>query len=161
MVEVRLLKPGKATTIAFEADLLRQERHEIVVRAFWRRGRLDLGYVVFEDGDRFLEHYYTDRWYNIYAIYSAAGAFKGWYCNVTKPASYDGQIITSEDLEIDLFVSPDRSTILTLDMDEFAARGFDQSEPATHWHALEALAELEQLALAGAGPFSQEERADG
>ena len=109
--------------------------------------------VVFEPGDHFYEHYYTAHWYNIFEVRGAAGLLKGWYCNVTRPAQIDGDTITSEDLELDLFVAPDRVRMLRLDLDEFAARGFDISDPATHAAALAALDQLEHMALSGMPPF--------
>ena len=153
-ITVQLLKPAKNQVIEFPALLLRQANGEIVVQAEWTRPRLDLGYVVFETGDLFIEHYYLDQWYTIYAIFSAQRLLKGWYCNVVRPAHFDNATLRSEDLEIDLFVSPDRQTLLTLDMDEFNARLFEQHDPPTHQAALAALAELQQLARTGAGPFA-------
>ena len=38
-------------------------------------------------GDRFIETYYTDRWYNIFEIHAREDdRLKGWYCNIAKPA---------------------------------------------------------------------------
>ena len=86
---------------------------------------MDLGYVVFAPGDHFLEHYYTERWYNIFEVRSAEGILKGWYCNITRPALIEGDVVTSEDLELDLFVAPDRRHLLRLDTEEFAALALD------------------------------------
>jgi len=152
-ITVDLVKPGKGTTITYQGELLHEAPGEMLILALWDRPALDLGYVIFETGDRFYEHYYSERWYNVFEIHSAAGRLKGWYCNVTRPARIDDRSITSEDLELDLFVSPDRATIKRLDEDEFEARGFAQSDPATYAAALAALDELERLARAGATPF--------
>ena len=147
-LQINLHKPGKNEIIGFAAVLLRSSAEERVVQAEWTRPRLDLGYMVFEPGDRFIEHYYANRWYTIYAIYHAADQhnLKGWYCNIARPAVWNDVAINSEDLELDLFVSPDYQTILTLDRDEYDARGFVDSEPATHHAALAALAELQRMA---------------
>ena len=152
-ITVHLLKPGKGTTITYQGELLLQTPREIKILAIWDRPTLDLGYIQFETGDNFYEYYYTERWYNVFEIRSAAGRLKGWYCNVTRPATFDGSTITSEDLELDLFVSPDRTSFERLDLDEFEARDFARSEPATNAAALAALDELEALARAGAPPF--------
>src|SRR5262245_15266655 len=120
-ITVYLLKPRKHTTITYQGEILREESDHIVIHARWERPTLDLGYVVFATGDHFYEHYYTRRWYNIFEVRSATGELKGWYCNVTRPARIEGDTIMSEDLELDLFVSPDRSAILRLDLDEFEA----------------------------------------
>ena len=154
-IKIQLLKPGKGQVIEFSGQLLRHEHGEIVIRAVWERPRLDLGYVVFETGDMFTEHYYTDRWYTIYVLRSSSGLLKGWYCNVARPAAFDGVTLTSEDVELDLFVTPDRAMLLPLDVDEFEARGFQHNDTATYRAALQAMAELERLARAGEPPFEQ------
>ena len=152
-ITVHLLKPGKGTTITYTGELLRREQGHLLIHARWERPRLDLGYVVFEPGDHFYEHFYTERWYNIFELRGVSGALKGWYCNVTRPAHFDGNTITSEDLDLDLFVAPDRKNIVRLDLDEFAARGLDISDPHAHAAALAALDELERMARDGAPPF--------
>jgi predicted RNA-binding protein associated with RNAse of E/G family len=154
-ITVRLLKPGKGTTITYSGELLRSESGHILILARWDRPAHDLGYVVFETGDHFYEHYYTERWFNIFEIRGTAGALKGWYCNITRPAQVDGDVISSEDLELDLFVPPDRQGILQLDMDEFIARGFERADPTTYAAALAALDELEGMARAGIEPFDR------
>lgn len=155
-ITVHLLKPGKGTTITYQGDLLRASADELLILARWDRPTLDLGYVTFETGDQFYEYYYADRWFNVFRIHGAGGRLKGWYCNVTRPAHLDGDTITSEDLELDLFVAPDRTSCLRLDLDEFEARGFAQSDPTTHAAALAALDELERLARAGSAPFDEQ-----
>ncbi|HEX5691447.1 MAG TPA: DUF402 domain-containing protein [Roseiflexaceae bacterium] len=154
-VTVHLLKPGKNTTITYHGNLLLDEPGHILIHARWERAAYDLGYVVFEPGDHFYEHYYTERWYNIFEIHSEDDQLKGWYCNVTRPATVEGDVISSEDLELDLFVTPDRQSLLRLDLDEFEARALDRSDPPAHRAALAALDELEQLARAGASPFDR------
>jgi predicted RNA-binding protein associated with RNAse of E/G family len=64
--------------------------------------------------------------------------------------------VTSEDLELDLFVAPDRQQLLRLDLDEFAALELDVREPAAYEAALRALHELEEMVHAGAPPFDRE-----
>jgi hypothetical protein len=80
---------------------------------------------------------------------------KGWYCNITRPALFVDGVVTSEDLELDLFVAPDRQRLLRLDQEEFEALALDLREPAARAAALSALAELEALAQAGASPFDR------
>lgn len=152
-ITIHLVKPDKGQTVTYSGELLRAEPGYVLVRALWERGRLDLGYVVFEPGDVFLEHFYADRWYNVFELRSEHGALKGWYCNVTRPARISEHTVVSEDLALDLFVSPDRRRILILDEEEFAALGLDRSDPQAHAAARAALAELERLAGAALAPF--------
>jgi predicted RNA-binding protein associated with RNAse of E/G family len=154
-VTVHLLKPRKQRTVIYEGVLVAQEPGYLLVHARWERKAMDLGYVVFAPGDHFFEHYYTGRWYNIFEVRSAEGALKGWYCNVTRPALVDGDLVTSEDLELDLFVAPDRQRLLRLDREEFEALGLDVTEPEAYAAALRALSELEEMVRSGAPPFDR------
>lgn len=153
LITVRIHKPGKGQTVTYESEVLEAAGGHVLVLARWDRPPLDLGYVVFETGDLFYEHFYIDQWFNVYAILGPDHTPKGWYCNITRPALFDGAVLESEDLELDLFVSPDRRTLLTLDMDEFLARDFAAHDPPAHAAALAALEELRRRAAAGAPPF--------
>jgi predicted RNA-binding protein associated with RNAse of E/G family len=152
---VHLVKPRKQRTVIYEGVLLVQEPGHILVQARWERAAMDLGYVVFAPGDHFFEHYYTERWYNIFEVRSMTGELKGWYCNITRPACVEGDVVTSEDLELDLFVAPDRQRFLTLDQEEFDALALDVREPEAYAAALKALQELEDMARTGAPPFDR------
>ena len=149
-ITVKLLKPAKGQTVTYQGQLLLQESGHLLVHARWTHDSLHYSYVSYEQGDHFFEHYYLDKWFNIFEFRSPAGKLKGWYCNITKPAILEGSVITSEDLELDLFVSADRRTVLTLDEDEFEARALDA---ATRAAALDALAELKRRVTEQAPPF--------
>ncbi|MBN2303263.1 MAG: DUF402 domain-containing protein [Anaerolineae bacterium] len=78
-------------------------------------------YHTFRVGDRFVEWYYTDRWYSIYEMHDADDDhLTGWYCNLNRPAVLDENTVFADDLALDLFVAPD-GAITVLDEDEFAA----------------------------------------
>lgn len=152
-IQVHLVKPRKQRTVIYEGVVLKQEPGYRLVHARWERQAMDLGYVVFAPGDHFYEHYYSERWYNIFEVRSADGALKGWYCNITRPAYFLGDVVTSEDLELDLFVAPDRRQLLRLDVEEFDALALDVREPEAYDAALRALDELEEMARAGVAPL--------
>lgn len=152
---VYLLKPYKQKTVTYKGVIIAQEPGYVLVHARWERAAMDLGYVVFAPGDHFFEHYYADRWYNIFEVRSAKGKLKGWYCNITRPALVEADLVTSEDLELDLFVAADRQHLLRLDQEEFAALGLDVTEPEAYAAALQALHELEDMARRGAPPFDR------
>jgi hypothetical protein len=154
-ITVHLLKPDKGQTVTYTGEVLRAEPGYILLRAPWFRERLDLGYVVFEPGDVFFEHFYADRWYNVFELRAADGALKGWYCNVTRPAQITATEVTSVDLALDLFVPPDRQKSLRLDVGEFEALGMRETEPDTYAAAYAALQKLERLAREGKPPFDR------
>jgi len=155
-IKVHLVKPRKQKTVIYEGVILVQEPGHLLVQARWERAAMDLGYVVFTPGDHFFEHYYTERWYNIFEVRSAAGDLKGWYCNITRPAIFGDEVLTSEDLELDLFVAPDRRHLLRLDLEEFEALALQVTEPEAYKAALQALHELEEMARRGMSPFDKD-----
>lgn len=155
IIRVRLIKPLKSKIVTYESELLKRTETSLLIHACWQQARLDLDYVVFEPGDNFFEYFYSDRWYNIYIIYSAKWQLKGWYCNITRPAIFTENRIESEDLELDLFVSADYQKIFVLDEDEFAARGLESSDPVAYRAALATLAELQERAMQGNLPTAE------
>ncbi|MGW3402345.1 DUF402 domain-containing protein [Streptomyces zhihengii] len=122
-VVVRLVKAG-TTKIRYPAGLIHDDGTRLVVRAPWAApGVRDFGFVRFEPGDVFTEHYWRDRWYAVKEVRTGAGALKGWYCDITRPAVRTGDEVVVEDLDLDLWVSADGGEVLRLDEDEFAASG--------------------------------------
>jgi len=134
---------------AYPGRVLRRNEHAIVLRTGWDRAPLDVGYVVLEPGDRWTEHFYADRWYNIFEIRAGDGRLKGWYCNVTRPAHITANEVTAEDLALDLWVAPD-GEMLVLDEDEFVALPLLPPERDT---ARNALIELQAMVTRRAKPF--------
>jgi predicted RNA-binding protein associated with RNAse of E/G family len=146
---VRKLDHTGSQVTAYPGRVLWRDDHAIVLRTGWERAPLDLGFVVLEPGDRWTEHFYADRWYNIFEIRASDGCLKGWYCNVTRPARIYGREVAAEDLALDLWVAPD-GEMQVLDEDEFAALPLTPAERKT---ARQALAELQAMVARGAAPF--------
>ncbi|WP_432088828.1 DUF402 domain-containing protein [Streptomyces sp. bgisy095] len=148
-VEVTLTKAGR-TKIRYPAEVLAEEPGRLSVRAPWAaEGVRDFGFVRFEPGDVFVEHYWRGRWFTVKEVRSADGSLKGWYCDVTRPPVIDGSGVVVEDLDLDLWVSADGSEVLRLDEDEFAASGLAASDPEAADRAVAALDELEALGRDG------------
>lgn len=143
-------------TLSYTGRLVTRTTSEVVLEAPYTFGRRELGYVTLENGDRFVEHFYTDRWYNVFVIYDGqTGALKGWYCNITRPAELaqeadGGLAVRAVDLALDYFVQPSGREFV-LDEDAFAALRLTPEEAAAAWAAL---AELKALAAERAGPFA-------
>ncbi|MEU3976115.1 DUF402 domain-containing protein [Streptomyces bacillaris] len=143
---VALTKAGR-TRIRYPAEPVRDDGTRITVRAPWAApGVRDFGFVRFEPGDVFTEHYWRDRWYAVKEVRSGDGELKGWYCDITRPAILADGVLTVEDLDLDLWVSADGSSVLRLDEDEFAASGLAGRDPGAASAATAALDELERLA---------------
>lgn len=102
---------------------------------------LPSAYVNIDNGDRVVEWFFTDRWYNIME-YHAVGDdhLKGWYCNITRPSQilvrpFDNLTITWDDLALDVFIYPD-GRFLLLDEDELDALTLPPVDLAQIWAAV-------------------------
>lgn len=99
------------------------------VRLEARFNRADMPFmdVVLKKDDRFVETFYTKRWYNIFEIHDRDDdQIKGWYCNLCRPAIWDApDTISYIDLALDLWVAAD-GTQTVLDEDEFDALRLDE-----------------------------------
>lgn len=121
-----------------------------VLEAIFDRERVEVGFLTLLKGDRFIESYYDDRWYNVFEVHAAGSdRVKGWYCNVARPARIEPADIYQEDLALDLIVSPDGNNQV-LDEDEFAALDLPESDARQARRALELLQEQAEL---GQPPF--------
>ncbi|MGW3818156.1 DUF402 domain-containing protein [Streptomyces sp. NPDC005046] len=148
-LEIVLVKAGR-TKISYPAELLADDGTRVVVRAPWAGDTVrDFGFVRFEQGDVFTEYYWRDRWYAVKEVRDAGGVRKGWYCDITRPATVSGGRLVVEDLDLDLWRSADGTDVLRLDEDEFAESGLAATDPAAAAAAEKALDELEQLAREG------------
>ncbi|MER5536146.1 DUF402 domain-containing protein [Streptomyces mirabilis] len=148
-VEVVLVKSGR-TKIRYPAELLADDGTRVTVRAPWAgEGVRDFGFVRFEPGDVFTEYYWRDRWYAVKEVRDAEGVRKGWYCDITRPATLSGGELVVEDLDLDLWRSADGTDVLRLDEDEFAASGLATTDPRAATAARNALDTLELLAREG------------
>ncbi|MEU9154482.1 DUF402 domain-containing protein [Streptomyces sp. NPDC048417] len=145
-VDVILLKAGR-TKIRYPAELLHDDGIRIAVRAPWAGDvARDFGFVRFEQGDVFTEFYWRDRWYAVKEVRAADGTLKGWYCDVTRPATLTGDELVVEDLDLDLWRSADGTDVRRLDEDEFAESGLAARDPEAAAAAVAALDALETLA---------------
>ncbi|HLG74946.1 MAG TPA: DUF402 domain-containing protein [Ktedonobacteraceae bacterium] len=120
MITVVKLDAQGQVLIRYQGEATARTEQGIVIQARWTLPTRDLGYTSFEPDDRFTEYFYSDRWFNIFAITRPDGVRKGWYCNVAEPARILEHQIEQVDLLLDLWVAPDGQTLI-LDEDEFAA----------------------------------------
>jgi len=128
-------------TWKYEGRVLKREADCVVLEAFFNRDDLPFIDVVFKRGDRFVETFYFDRWYNVFEIFDRDdGKFKGWYCNIGYPAVLEKDAVSYIDLALDLWVAAD-GTQTVLDEDEFMELPVDAKVRA---QAVSALEELKQ-----------------
>lgn len=118
-VKVQKKNPEGEVTYQYEGVLQNRDENSITLEALFDREDMPFMDVVLKKGDRFVEHYYTDRWYNIFAVYDRDdGKIKGWYCNIGKPVVIENGTVSYIDLALDLWVSTSGEQTV-LDQDEF------------------------------------------
>jgi len=131
----------------YPGRVLARDAHTIRLEGFYNRDDATVGYAVFKRGDRLVETFYSDRWYNVFAVYDRDdGALKGWYCNVTRPATITADTVSSDDLALDVWVSPG-GAVTVLDEDEFAALELSEADRAAAQDALQRLIRLAESDL--------------
>jgi len=124
-IKVQKKNPNGEVMVEYEGEELSRDEHSVKLEALFTREDMPFMDVVFKKGDRFVEYYYFDRWYNIFAIYDRDdGMIKGWYCNIGMPAVMEGDLVSYVDLALDLWVSTDGGQTV-LDEDEFRALNLD------------------------------------
>jgi len=64
------------------------------------------------------EFYWLDRWYNVFCFWNPNNQVRCFYCNINVPPTFDGEILSYIDLDIDVLVQPDFS-YQVLDLEEF------------------------------------------
>jgi len=126
-------------TWRYPARVLHRKPGAVLIEAYFNRPDTPFHGILLGQGDRFLEAYYSDRWYNLFEIHDRLDdSLKGWYCNVTLPAEIDEPTISYIDLALDLLVYPDGKQ-LVLDEDEFAELAITPQVRCQAQDALQAL----------------------
>lgn len=136
----------------YPAEVIARSPSHVTLEARFNRDDMELGYARFRRDDRFVETFYSDRWYSIFEVHDVDDdRLKGWYCNFSRPAHIDDGLVRADDLALDLFVYPDGRS-LVLDRDEFDGLPVsDQTRAAV----LAALSELQARVAAKEPPFDQ------
>ena len=143
------LNPQREETWRYEGRILAKNENSLLIEAYFNRPDFTFHDILLKENDRFIERYFTDRWYNIFEIHDRDDdRIKAWYCNITRPAAFSPGQIAYVDLALDLLAYPDGS-YLVLDEDEFSALAID---PNTRGQAREAIGRLESLAKSGKLP---------
>ncbi len=149
-ITIRKLNLNHELMWSYTGHVLERTPAYIRLEARFNRPTTDYGYAVFEQNDRFIEHFYADRWYNVFEVHSVQDDhLKGWYCNIVEPAMFSADEIAQVDLALDVWIAPD-GAYQVLDQAEFDALPLDA---AARQQATSALRELLDRVLRRLPPF--------
>ncbi|MCM3903690.1 MAG: DUF402 domain-containing protein [Pyrinomonadaceae bacterium] len=154
MITVRAHKYDGSEHRTWNAKVLRQEGSLLVLDATFDKeiNHELLGTIT--SGTTSIEYYWLDRWYNIFRFAKPSGELRSYYCNVNVPPTFDGQVLSYVDLDIDILVEPDLS-YRVVDLEDFEQNadrfGYSEDVQAKARQGLERLVELIE---ARAFPFS-------
>jgi uncharacterized protein len=136
------LNTQEQETWRYTGKVLKRGNGYIVVQAHFNRPDMPFHGIMLRQGDRFVETFYSERWYNVFEIHDKeSDRLKGWYCNICRPANMDSASVSYIDLALDLLVYPDGRQ-LVLDEDEFEDLPVDDE---TRKNAIQGLQELQEL----------------
>ena len=147
-ITVHKLNENGTEVWSYHGTVLERTNSSVTLQARFDRSSVELPGLMLNRGDIFIETFYSDRWYNSFAVFEPDGSrFKGWYCNVTRPARLEDEHIFAEDLALDLVLLPSGEEFL-LDEEEFEALEISAEDREK---ARQALDKVRQL-LANANP---------
>lgn len=116
---MKIIKKNHKDEITWQYDgvVLNRDVNSITVEAFFNRDDMPFQETILKRNDRFVETFFSDKWFNIFEIYDRDdGKLKGWYCNITKPAEITNDEVVYADLILDLWVSAEgKQTVLDED----------------------------------------------
>lgn len=118
MILVRACKYDGSEHRRWAAQVIKQEGSLVVLDARFPDEVVHDLLGTIACGTRSLEYYWLDRWYNVFRFAQPNGELRNYYCNVNVPPTFDGEILSYVDLDLDILVAPDFSYRL-LDLDDF------------------------------------------
>lgn len=140
-IKVLKLNPAGDVTWQYEGRVLQRPPNTVVLEALFNRPDMPFLDLALKRKDRFVETFYSDRWYNIFEVYDRDDKqLKGWYCNISRPAVLGEHTVSYVDLALDLWVAAD-GTQSVLDTDDFDALELEPQDLDNARSALRALQE--------------------
>ena len=114
----------------------------------------DLGLI--RQGTISFEHYWLDRWYNVFRFHEPDGSLRNYYCNITMPPTFENGVLDFVDLDIDVVVWLENKYEI-LDRDDFERNTVKFGYPSDVVDNTEAsLAEVTRLVERREFPFTTE-----
>lgn len=154
-ISVRVLKYDGLECRRWNARVARREESLIILDAefeFDVEHNL-LGQI--RHGTKTVEYYWLDRWYNVFQFLANDDRTRLWYCNINVPPTFDQNVLSYVDLDIDILVRPDFSyEVLDIEEFEINAERFGYSSE-TKEQAHRAVSDLISMIETRQFPFQQ------
>ncbi|WP_372369262.1 DUF402 domain-containing protein [Candidatus Uabimicrobium sp. HlEnr_7] len=127
----------------YQAQCIHSNKQRMIVQAsFVSHKDYDIFGLQLKNGDKCIEAFYFEKWYNIFEIYDGeSNDIRGWYCNITKPIVIKDSHLYYYDLALDIIAFPNGRKIV-VDEDEFIELSLTKE---VRFKAQEALKELHIL----------------
>lgn len=137
-LEIVKLDPDGEHVVTYPGVVLRNPGQSdwLVTEAAWTNRTVDLGGLVFHNGDRLIETFSGQFPFNCFAVLDPeSGRLRGWYANVAHPVraetEHDVVRLIWHDLYLDIIGNPEGYLSLR-DEDELAASGLADRNPPLH-----------------------------
>jgi protein associated with RNAse G/E len=132
-------------TWRYSGQVLKKKNNALILEALFNLDDTPFMGTFLKRGDRFVEIFFSDHWYNIFEIHDRDDdSLKGWYCNIARPAVFETEDrLSFVDLALDLWIAPEGAQTV-LDEDEFENLNLDGE---TKEKALAALDQLKKMFL--------------
>jgi protein associated with RNAse G/E len=155
-IQVRTYKYDGGEHRTWPAQILKQEGSLIVLDAKFTDEIVHELLGTIASGTHSLEYYWLDRWYNVFRFANPSGDLRNYYCNVNMPPTFDGDVLSYVDLDLDILVEPDLS-YRVLDVEDFETNAkLYRYPPDVEANARHAVDELVRMIQTRELPFSEE-----
>ena len=118
--------------------------------------RVESAGLAFEPGDHLIELFSPTRWFNVFHVFDANQAARGWYANVTAPAVFAttsaGLTIDWRDLYLDL-ICPAHAEPVVTDQDELDDSALSATDPVLYDRIVSTMKTIQDLAALAHFPF--------
>jgi hypothetical protein len=130
----------------------------LATNATWTHGEMNLDGLWIRPGDTIDEYFSATAWFNAFAVIAPSGEPRGWYANVTYPATIaldaTGPTLFWHDLYVDVIILPN-GVVTVRDEDELAASGLVDDDQSLHQRILASRDLILRSVQARAYPFDQ------
>ena len=110
-ITVKAFRWDGSLKYSWPGELMLAEEDLIVVKGSFTKEH-KTPYHHFLPGDKTMEYYPLDAWYNVCEIYGKEDTVQGIYCNLAAPPEREGPVLTFVDLVLDLYVFADGEKVL-------------------------------------------------